>query len=64
MDRPNLVERAYELAKSGKFATVDEVARQLKIEGYSGVVAHLDDHTSLRRDLKTLCARIRTEESQ
>jgi pentatricopeptide repeat protein len=29
------VERAFELAKSGKFSSVDEIMRQMKAEGFS-----------------------------
>jgi hypothetical protein len=35
------VERAFELARSGKYLSVDEVRRQLRTEGSTDVQAHL-----------------------
>ena len=61
MDRRSLIERAYELAKSGEFENVDALGRRLKSEGYIDVVAHIGSHTSLRRELKQLCRQSRTE---
>lgn len=49
----NTVERAYELARSGRYATISEIRRQLRREGYS----HVEGHTlglGLRRELTRL----------
>ena len=49
----NTLERAFELARSGKFNTPEEIKRQLKAEGY-------DDHAitgrSLLMQLRTIIA--------
>ena len=34
MDRKTLLERAFELAASGKFVTVEEIKKALRAEGY------------------------------
>jgi hypothetical protein len=34
--RPTSLERAFELAKSGQFLTVEEIKKKLKAEGHSG----------------------------
>jgi hypothetical protein len=31
---PTTIERAFDLARSGKFATVAEIRKQLRVEGY------------------------------
>ncbi len=49
--RPLLIERAFELARSGSCRSVAEVAARLKRENYEAVDAHLAG-PSLRRDLK------------
>lgn len=49
----NTVERAYELARSGQYATITQIRMQLRREGYS----HVDGHTvglGLRRELTRL----------
>ena len=55
MDRPDTVERAYQLAKSGDCATVDDIKARLQAEGYSSVWQHLSA-PMLTRTLRGLCA--------
>jgi len=54
-DRPATVERAYQLAKSGDCANVDDIKARLKAEGYPSVWQHLSA-PMLTRDLRGLCA--------
>jgi hypothetical protein len=54
MDRPATIERAYELARSGDCATVDEIKTKLQAEGYESVWQHLSAPT-LTRTLRRLC---------
>jgi hypothetical protein len=35
VDRPTALERAFQLAKSGSCASIDDIKRQLKAEGFS-----------------------------
>ena len=49
----SIIERAYELAGSGDFETLERVANQLIAEGYEGVNEHLSAPT-LRRQLSRL----------
>jgi hypothetical protein len=51
-----VAERAFQLAASGDFATVSEVKKRLKIEGYDGVEAHIQG-SSLLGQLRKLCAK-------
>ena len=53
-DRPGTVERAFQLASSGKFAGVSEVRKQLSVEGYPDANAQLAA-ISLRRQITSLC---------
>jgi hypothetical protein len=53
MERVGTVERAYQLAAQS--GSIDEVRRQLMVEGYSNVEAHLSA-PQLRRALKELLA--------
>ena len=50
-----LLERAFELARSGKVGTVDELVRRLKREGFLLVDAHIAGSSRLRRELSELC---------
>ncbi len=54
MTSPNIIERAFELARSS--TTVEEVRNALRREGYSNVDAHLAG-PSIRTDLRKLIAR-------
>jgi hypothetical protein len=54
--RLSLVERAFELARTGYFANAADVGRQLKQEGY--IKALVDEHLrgrSIRSKIKNLC---------
>jgi hypothetical protein len=57
-DRPELIERAYQLAKSGDCESLDEVKARLRKEGYSGVEQHLSA-PMLSRTLRAMCAAAR-----
>ena len=57
--RLSTVERAFELARSGSYRTIDEIARRLKQEQLDNVDAHLGG-TSIRKDLRQICAEMRS----
>lgn len=48
------VERAYQLAREGPCASLDDIRRQLEQERYGSVNAHLSGPT-IRRQLRQLC---------
>lgn len=50
---PGIVERAFELARSGRYLNVQEIIRRLKQEKYDNVEAHLSG-TGFRRELQAL----------
>jgi hypothetical protein len=52
-DRPTTLERAFELARSGSYTAVTEIAAVLKRERHDSVDAHLAG-PSVRRDLRRL----------
>lgn len=52
--RPPLIERAFDLARSGLYKDVPNIARQLNAEGYEGVTSRLAG-PSLRKQLRELC---------
>lgn len=54
----NTVERAFELASSGRFGSLEAIRCQLLGEGYPSVHAHLRG-LATRRQLKALCERSR-----
>ena len=54
MATANIIERAYELAKSGNCATIVEIERTLSREQYLSVAAHMASPT-LRRELTKMC---------
>ena len=56
------IERAFELARSGEFASVGEIKRRLKEERFDAVEAHLQG-PSISRQLKRLCDSARASES-
>jgi hypothetical protein len=60
MDQKYVIERAIEMAKSGVYGRIEQIERQLIIEGYSSVPAHLDAPT-LRRQLRQLSSDARGE---
>jgi hypothetical protein len=57
--RPTTVERAFELARSGRYANVQEIAATLKRERYESVDAHLAG-PSIRQSLRLRCESART----
>jgi len=60
--QPSIIERAFELARAGDCATIDDIRKRLKAERYSQVDAHLAG-TSVRRQLLDLCREARGEPS-
>jgi len=56
----NILERAFELAKTGDCASIDDIRRRLKAEQYSHVDAHLAGAT-VRRQLLGLVKEARGE---
>lgn len=50
--QPTALERAFELARSGDYAGVSEIGKQLKVEGYG--LGQLEGD-SLRKQLRRLC---------
>lgn len=43
--RKSTVERAFEIAREGQCLTVQQIRRQLSIEGYPAIHAHLEGAT-------------------
>jgi hypothetical protein len=58
MSDPTLLERAFDLARSGRFASVADIRTALKRERYEQVVAHLAG-PSIARQLRALCEEAR-----
>jgi hypothetical protein len=54
MHRPGLIERAYELAKSGDYPTVTAIKQQVRAEGYAGVDGYLHG-AAIHGALRNLC---------
>ncbi len=52
-NKPTIMERAYELARSGAIADLQDLSRRLKSEGFEAVDAHLAG-PSLRAELRRL----------
>lgn len=53
-ERLPIIERAYELARSGEYATVSEIKQQLDAEGYANIQGHLYGSTIVSA-LRRLC---------
>jgi hypothetical protein len=53
--RPTIVERAYELAASGEFSKVSDIAQRLSREGYMSPREHLEGRM-IQSALKKACA--------
>lgn len=49
-----IIERAFQLARSGRFKKVDEIQRALKREGYGRTEGHLSGRL-IRTQLKRAC---------
>jgi hypothetical protein len=58
----SIIERAYQLARSGAYATVGEVKSQLRAEGYTNVDGHFTG-AALYGALRKLCATSRIGEA-
>lgn len=58
MTRPTTLERAFDLARSGRFASVQEIRLALKGERFDSVEAHLAG-PSVVRQLRNLCEQAR-----
>ena len=54
MSDTKLLERAYEIARSGQVGNVDELIVALAREGYRQLEAHFT-YSSLRRELNAIC---------
>jgi hypothetical protein len=54
MHRPGVIERAFELARSGDCASIEEIRSQLKRESHASVDSHLGS-PMLGRQLRKLC---------
>jgi hypothetical protein len=52
--RLGTVERAFQLARSGRFSRLDDLRRALRHEGHESIEQHLSG-PSIRRDLARLC---------
>jgi len=59
----HILERAFELARSGDCSSIDDIRRRLKAEQYSQVDAHLSGAT-VRRQLLGLCKEAKGEEQR
>jgi hypothetical protein len=55
MSSQNPVERAFELAQSGRVQTLMDLTRALKAEGFESVEAHLAG-TGIRKQLRSILA--------
>jgi hypothetical protein len=62
MDRPTIIERAFELAQSGTCQSLDELRSQLKRERYESVDSHMAGPT-LGRQLRKLFQERRTDQA-
>ncbi|RYD90176.1 MAG: hypothetical protein EOP61_30130 [Sphingomonadales bacterium] len=61
MTSKTVLERAFELARSGQFSRWNEVAKRLSREGYMGVTSHFSG-VHLRRQINELCLAAQTGE--
>jgi len=55
---PHVIERAYQMARSGQFTSTEDVRRQLHAEGYGNADAHFSG-SSIRKELKLLISKAR-----
>jgi len=51
---PSVIKRAYQLARSGKFANVEEICRRLRSDGYRELYLQFEG-AALRADLSRVC---------
>ena len=54
-DQPDVIARAYQLARSGSLQSVEDIRRKLRSEGYDGINAHLAGRL-IQRQLRALIA--------
>jgi len=52
---PTLIERAFDLARSGSVPNLSRLARALRREGYEGVDMHLSSSPTLAKELTSAC---------
>ncbi len=63
MHRVNVIERAYQLARTGEFAKVEHIERKLTREGYTAVADHLSGKL-MRRELNEMMRAARREKAE
>jgi hypothetical protein len=56
MPQLHVLERAYELARSGDCADVEDIRARLKAEGYGTEFSRHASGSQLRKDLRRICA--------
>lgn len=54
MVRPSTVERAYQLARSGECADIEDVRKRLRAEGFENLRSHLQGR-SVSKAIRELC---------
>lgn len=62
--RSPVIERAFELARSGKFATAKEIDHAIKREGYTHAEIATLGFRSLRKDLLRTCREARATQAE
>lgn len=62
--RPSVIERAFELARSGEFATAKEIDTAIKREGYTHAEVATLGFRSLRQDLLKACREARPPQDE
>ena len=62
MNRPSIIERAFQLAKSGQCADLKDIRARLKKEGYESVVAYIQG-AALRNQLRGMIAAARKRDA-
>lgn len=60
--RPSTLERAFELARSGEYASASEIRRQLKAEGYQDADKQLYGQ-SIVSQLRKICIEAKRRDS-
>jgi hypothetical protein len=61
--RLGIVERAYEIARSGRARSLEQITSILKQEGYTNVPQQLGSAPLLRKALRDLCASAQRQDS-
>jgi len=59
--RPTTLERAFELARSGGYATISDIRKQLKVEGFSDAPSQISGPSMLKQ-LRRLCDAARLQD--